>query len=369
MSVLRHFVDNRSSPPTDWEPHGLIVQEELWFSYNAAKTRVGRKGDDMDPLEWESTNLWEDLYHHYLLRGYCNNSQIPPHNTSGARCDIVTRYFNAGARKTMLFTEVKRANRVEDTTGIADAETQVLKYCSAYLKANGSSKEVYACTAIGHLIRCFLVRYPDGVDRDAESAAPALFDLHDLLQSRANGTPDPRPVNVKESTINSYKDAGKNDHANDIRKCFKEIRKLGPPPFASSSRPHSSSSSKSLPRPASAVSLDSVPAYGSSMSGVSGNSARRSASQTRSESPRGHRSTGSVSSRDGRPGVQDAGAGAETPEQHSSPGSAADLPLRGRRGIDPNSRNSESPRARSSSKGKNYRERTPPPPRDESTRP
>lgn len=364
MSVT-HFVDNRSSPPTGWKPHGLIAKEELWFSYNAAKTRIGRKGDEKDPLEWESTNLWEDVYHHYLLRGYCNNSQIAPHNTSGARCDIVKRYFDAEGRKTMLFTEVKRANRAEATTGIADAETQVLGYCSAYLKAKGSGKQVYACTAIGPFIRCFLVRYPDGIDPDATGAEPALFDLHDLLQSRTKVAPDsksadPKPVNVTESTIKSYKDAGNDDHAKDIRDCFREIKRLGAPPFASSSRPHSSSSSKSLPRPASAVSSDSVPAYDSSMSGISGNHADRSASPRRSESSRGHRSTGSVSSSHGRPGVQGAGAEAETPEQHSSPGSAAELPLRGRRDIDPNSRNSESPR--SDSKGKNYRHRTPPPP-------
>lgn len=56
----------------------------------------------------------------------------------------------------MLFAEVKRANRAEATTGIADAETQVLKYYSAYLKSEESGDKVYACTAIGPFIRCFL---------------------------------------------------------------------------------------------------------------------------------------------------------------------------------------------------------------------
>lgn len=342
----RHFVDNRSSPPAGWKPHGLIVKRELWFSYNAAKTRVGRDGDEKDPLEWESTNLWEDLYHHYLLRGYCNNSQIAPHNTSSGRCDIVTRYYDANGRKTMLFTEVKRANRAEATTGIADAETQVLKYCSAYLKAEGSGDKVYACTAIGPFIRCFLARYPSGTTSGSKGVQPALFDLCDFLGSGATMPSD--QVDVAKSTIKSYKDAGDDTHANDIRRCFTEIKSLGDPPFPSSSRPPSASS------------LASRPAAGSPMSGISGNNAVRSTSQEPSESARRNQSTGSASSGHGRPGVHGAVQGTQTPEQHYSPKSTAESPPRGRRVVDPNSRKSDSPRT--PSKNQTYRQRTPPPP-------
>lgn len=196
----------------------------------------------------ESTNRWEDLYHHYLLPGYSNNSQIAPHNTSSARCDV-TRYFDGEGQNTMLFTEVKRANRAEATTGIADAETQVLNYSSAYLKAKGSGHMIYACTTIGPFIRCFLVRYPDGIDRDGKGPEPALSALLDLLGSQSPVAA--RPVNVTESTIESYKDAGNDDHAKDIRKCFRKIKSRGAPPFASCSRPHSSSSFNSLSPPAS----------------------------------------------------------------------------------------------------------------------
>ncbi|KAI7787159.1 hypothetical protein LA080_000495 [Diaporthe eres] len=308
----RHVVDNRSSPPASWKPHGLIVKRELWFSYNAAKTRVGRDGDEKDPLEWESTNLWEDLYHHYLLRGYCNNSQIAPHDTSTKRCDIVTRYYDANGRKTMLFTEVKRANRAEATTGIADAETQVLEYCSAYLKAQGSRDKVYACAAIGPFIRCFLVRYPSGTTSGSKGAQPALFDLCDLLRG---GTTTPSDqVDVAKSTIKSYKDAGDDNHANDIRRCFTEIKRLGDPPFAASSRSPSASSSTS--RSASVGNSNSAPASGSPMSGILANNAGRSTSQESSEAPRRHQSTDSVSSGHGRPGVQGAVVGTQTPEQH-----------------------------------------------------
>ncbi|KAI3396470.1 hypothetical protein diail_12090, partial [Diaporthe ilicicola] len=139
----------------------------------------------------------------------------------------------------MLFTEVKRANRAEATTGIADAETQVLEYCSAYLKAQGSGDKVYACAAIGPFIRCFLVQYPTGTTSGSKGAQPALFDLYDLLRG---GTTKPfDQVDVAKSTIKSYKDAGDDNHANDIRTCFKEIKRLGDPPFAASSRSPSAS--------------------------------------------------------------------------------------------------------------------------------
>lgn len=150
-----HSVVIRTSPPANWKPQGLIVKRELWHSYNAAEVPVGRNGDHKDPSKWEWANLWEDLYHHYLLRGYCNNSRIAPHNTSAGRCDIVTKYFEGDSRKTMLFTMVKPVNIAEDPREISRTETEVLGLCRAYL-GKRSKKEVYACTAIGPYIRCFL---------------------------------------------------------------------------------------------------------------------------------------------------------------------------------------------------------------------
>lgn len=253
----------------------------------------------------------------------------------------------------MLFTEVKRANRAEATTGIADAETQVLEYCSAYLKAQGSGDKVYACAAIGPFIRCFLVQYPTGTTSGSKGAQPALFDLHDLLQ----GGPF-KQVDVAKSTIKSYKDAGDDNHANDIRTCFTEIKKLGDPPFAASSRSPSASTSTS--RSASGGNSNSAPASGSPMRGILANNAARSTSQESSEAPRRHQSTDSVRSGYGRPGVQGAVVGTQTPEQHYSPRSTAESPPRGRRVVDPTSRNSESPRT--PSKNQKYRQRTPTPP-------
>lgn len=175
---------------------------------------------------------------------------------------------------------------------------------------------------------------------------PALFDLCDFLRRGATMCSD--RVDMAKSTIKSYKDAGDDNHENDIRRCFTEIKSLGDPPFPSSSRPPSASS------------IASRPASGRPMSGISGRNAVRSTSREYSESHRRSQSTGSATSGHGRPGVQVAVQGTQTPEQHYSPKSTAESPPRGRRAVDQNSRNSDSPRT--PSKNQTYRQRTPPPP-------
>lgn len=155
----------------------------------------------------------------------------------------MTRYYDEDGRKTLLFTEVKRAKRAKTTTGIADAEAEALNYCSTYLKATGSRKTVYACTAIGPFIECFLAQYPEGTPSGSKVAELALFDLCDMLIR--GKTENFTQVDVAKSTIQSYKDAGDDNHARDIQTCFGVIRRRGEPPFASSSRPPSASSSES----------------------------------------------------------------------------------------------------------------------------
>lgn len=84
------------------------------------------------PLEFETTALWKDLYHNVLLPGYSHNSQQPPNDTSDKRCDIVTRYFdNNSQRRTLMFTEAKRASEVAATNGFQKMEDQVYGYCKS----------------------------------------------------------------------------------------------------------------------------------------------------------------------------------------------------------------------------------------------
>ncbi|ROW16428.1 hypothetical protein VPNG_02828 [Cytospora leucostoma] len=244
----QNTVDQRSSPPADWKPHGLITKGVLWVTYNAAKHRMGQNGKDKDPLEWEATNLWEDLYHHDLLRGYCNNSQIPPHDTSGNRCDIVTRYFNHhNHRQTLLFTEVKRANKAEVAVGIKDAEQQVLGYCTEYLRASTTPQgnhKIFACTAIGPYIRCFEAKPLEG-----PGIQPImLYDLCNVMEDLAcDGTT--KPWTMQASEITDYMDAGDDQQSKKIRDCFAMIKRGTKPPFPVGSRPDSSSSSDAPPDP------------------------------------------------------------------------------------------------------------------------
>lgn len=160
--MSRITADVRTSPPPDWKPEGLIRTPELWVAYNAARDRLSslKNGDKVakKPLEFETTAFWEDLYHKVLLPGYSHNSQQPPNDTSDKRCDIVTRYFDdKSQRRTLIFTEAKRASEFVEPGGIDKMEAQVKGYCLDYLKAKGSQDRVYACTVVGPYIRCFIV--------------------------------------------------------------------------------------------------------------------------------------------------------------------------------------------------------------------
>lgn len=159
--MSRITADIRTSPPPDWKPEGLIRTRELWVAYNAARDRYSRLKNGTEvaktPLEFETTAFWEDLYHKVLLRGYSNNSQQPPTDTSDRRCDIVTRYFDEGSqRRTLLFTEAKRASEAAANGGFKKMEEQVSGYCQEYLRAENSQPSVFACTVVGPYIRCFI---------------------------------------------------------------------------------------------------------------------------------------------------------------------------------------------------------------------
>lgn len=86
-----HTVDNASSPDPRAELEGLVDSNHLWVSYNAASDRMRRSGEEVQPCEWETVSFWENMYNYVLLKGYSNNSQIPPFNESTASCDIATR--------------------------------------------------------------------------------------------------------------------------------------------------------------------------------------------------------------------------------------------------------------------------------------
>lgn len=205
-------IEMRTSPPSGWEPEGLVTTNALWMAYNAARDRCSRlaNGEPVEkkPLEYETTAFWEDLYHHTLLKGYSNHSQQPPNATSEKRCDIVTRYFDGNKRRqTLIFTEAKRSSQAFDTDGIKKMEAQVLGYCQDYLSAAGSNDSVFACAVVGPYIRCFNVRKSvkrleglwDGKLGDfksyldpgrGEDAAIIQQTFEDMKRSRAPPSPD-----------------------------------------------------------------------------------------------------------------------------------------------------------------------------------
>lgn len=213
--------DNNSDPLTGIGPGGLIDTLPLQAVYNSARDREkqGARPDDptFKPLEFEAVSLWEDLYHHVLLKGYSNNSQIPSREYMTDACDIVSRYydFETQRRTTFLFTEVKRASRREVKTGILDLEVQVLGYCRLFF-TGAQRNRVFACTIVGEKIRCMEARVPTGKGRDEAR----LYDLRDGKQ-----------VDSKKSVIGDYLDPHNDEQAREILGHFETITSGLPRPY------------------------------------------------------------------------------------------------------------------------------------------
>ena len=187
----------------------MITTRALWVAANAARERFVRRqteGPRHDPLEYETTAFWEDVFNHHLLFGFSNNSQQPPNDDSPNRCDIVTHYLDKDYhRKTLMFIEAKRANVSNEKnapnkkTGLPALEEQVLGYCDEYLGARGSQEYVYACTVTGPYIRLFKV-YRDKKPRSLEPIIP-----------------------TNTTGINAYLNAFEDDDSVQIKLHFREI--------------------------------------------------------------------------------------------------------------------------------------------------
>ena len=152
---------------------GLVRTRDLWLYYNTACERFKERrtsGEKHDPYEYETVAFWEEIFHHDLLRGFTNNSQQPPNDSSTLRCDIVTRFSDERAqRRNLIFTEAKRANIAGEDKGITALEEQVRNYSNEYLKAEHSRDKVYACTIVGPYIRVF------SVDKAVGKLVPLTF--------------------------------------------------------------------------------------------------------------------------------------------------------------------------------------------------
>lgn len=155
------FVEPSSSPGGSGGLGGFITDVRFRKMYRAARERwSNRKQARINPLEYETTALFEDLYNHKFFPGrqFSNISQQPPHKDSRQQCDLVTRYWDPkGVSRTFLFTEAKRTTH----TDYEAACEQLLDYCSKYLGAQDSDVLVFGALACGPYIKFFYVTEED----------------------------------------------------------------------------------------------------------------------------------------------------------------------------------------------------------------
>ena len=123
---------------SQWQPHGLIRNQDLEESYQNAKKAIDGKGNSNDPKEFFTVHLWEDFLPCYFPRpDFKLNSQQPPSSKKkGAdkQCDLAIKYIDDEfSWHILIFAECKRAKNTSKSK-IRDLETQAQGYCEEFLK-------------------------------------------------------------------------------------------------------------------------------------------------------------------------------------------------------------------------------------------
>lgn len=230
MPVTTANTQSSASTRSDDPLTDLFSDKALNFCLKHATLHDSQDGKPADPRENNAVALWEDLYHKRLLKGYSNNSQVPPHNQSDKAIDIVTFYFantSDGLRKiALLFTEAKRESVAKTGKNLWEAENQLYGYCDSWLRARRpkeSANHIYGNVVVGRYIRCFLATLTFGA---SNQKIIKLIDVH------FTPTPDGPKTEIwsrteKDSNISLYLDISnvKDGHQQKILDHFRTIRR------------------------------------------------------------------------------------------------------------------------------------------------
>jgi hypothetical protein len=194
-----------------FQPYGLItnrLQESLYHRAHIANFYSGIA----DPKEYETSALVGDILNNEFTssENFTVSSQYPPAPESSLRVDYAVRYLEQGTFKIriLLIDEDKRAKRSEKFS-LKALEKQAKDYCAVCLESESDMPWVYSITAAGAHVRLWKYTREDK--------------LVPFWGSNSAGD------------WSQYKDVGNDQHGQDIRYWFEQMKSLPPTPHAGQS--------------------------------------------------------------------------------------------------------------------------------------